>query len=179
MNASLTPRKARTPPGRITRARTTQVHRAIGDGLALRGHVSDPHDTAVGAANVVLRTSRRRPSGSGRRSRPQAPRPTNRAAVLLDPRGTPRVVHSRLLLVRLEQNRAYAGTVTSSSNVSNSANATGAPDSVCATTSMDPATIVLTNFGFSLPAGASVQGIEVDAKVGQLPPPRPDRSPLL
>lgn len=45
--------------------------------------------------------------------------------------------------------------------------ADGAPDSLCATATQTGEVILLTNFGFSLPAGATIDGIEVEAKGGR------------
>ncbi len=53
---------------------------------------------------------------------------------------------------RADMASAYAGTVTSSAQVSNASDATGMENSTCATTTGFPSSIVLTNFGFALPA---------------------------
>ena len=68
-------------------------------------------------------------------------------------------------LVSAVTSSTYAGTATVATNQwSNPTNAQGAPDSACSTNLGNNRIIKLTNFGFSIPSGATINGITVEVK---------------
>jgi hypothetical protein len=73
------------------------------------------------------------------------------------------------VLAQVPQGPNYAGTATSTEwndGGTSASNATGAEDNTCAKEGKNNKTIDLTNFGFSIPAGATIVGIKVEPKAG-------------
>jgi hypothetical protein len=73
------------------------------------------------------------------------------------------------VLAQVPQGPNYAGTATSTEwndGGTSASNATGAEDNTCAQEGKNNKTIDLTNFGFSIPAGATIVGIKVEPKAG-------------
>jgi hypothetical protein len=68
-----------------------------------------------------------------------------------------------LLVQAASQGPNYAGAATAT-GWSSAANATGTPDNACASSSASGGTLDLTNFGFTIPAAAVINGITVEVK---------------
>jgi hypothetical protein len=68
-----------------------------------------------------------------------------------------------LLVQAASQGPNYAGAATAT-GWSSASNATGTPDNACASSSASGGTLDLTNFGFTIPAAAVINGITVEVK---------------
>jgi hypothetical protein len=68
-----------------------------------------------------------------------------------------------LLVQAASQGPNYAGAATAT-GWSSAANATGTPDNACASSTTSGDTLDLTNFGFTIPDAATINGITVEVK---------------